>query len=97
VRTALGATSKFPKWACAYKFESSEAETTLLAVEWNATRSGVVVPVYVFEAVQLAGTTVTRATGHNLGAYAKLGAKIGDTIVVTKSNDIIPEVVKVLK
>lgn len=97
IQTTLGTTSRFPKWACAFKFETPEAETTLLAIEWSANRSGVIVPVYIFQAVHLCGTTVTRATGHNLGAYLNLGARVGDRIVVRKANEIIPEVVRVVR
>lgn len=93
----LGETGSFPKWACAYKFATEEKETELLAVEWNASRTGAITPVYVFRAVQLCGTIVSRATGHNLGQYQAKGARVGDTIVVRKSNEIIPEVVRVVR
>lgn len=92
----LGETSKYPRWAKAYKFTDETAETKVLAVEWNATRTGVVVPTYVFEAVQLEGTTVTRATGHNLEQFLRLGAGVGDRVLVRKANQIIPQVVQKL-
>lgn len=92
----LGETNKYPRWAKAYKFTDETAETTVIAVEWNATRTGVVVPTYVFEAVQLEGTTVTRATGHNLEQFLRLGAAVGDRVLVRKANQIIPQVVEKL-
>ena len=92
----LGETNKYPRWACAYKFATDEAETKLLAVEWHPARTGVITPVYVFEAVKLCGTVVTRATGHNLEQYLKLGAGVGDRVMVRKSNEIIPQVIRKL-
>jgi len=90
----LGETNKYPRWAKACKFEDETAETTILAVEWNASRTGVIVPTYVFEAVQLEGTTVTRATGHNLEQFLRVGAGVGDRVLVKKANQIIPQVLK---
>lgn len=90
----LGETNKYPRWAKACKFEDETAETTILAVEWNASRTGVIVPTYVFEAVQLEGTTVTRATGHNLEQFLRVGASVGDRVLVKKANQIIPQVVR---
>ena len=92
----LGETNKYPRWAKAYKFTDETAESTVVAIEWNATRTGVVVPTYVFEAVQLEGTTVTRATGHNLEQFLRLGAGVGDRVLVRKANQIIPQVVEKL-
>jgi len=88
----LGETNKYPRWAKACKFEDEVAEATVLAVEWNATRTGVIVPTYVFTAVQLEGTTVTRATGHNLEQFLRIGAGVGDRVQVRKANQIIPQV-----
>ncbi len=88
----LGETDKYPRFACAYKFESQETVTELLDVIWQVGRSGVVTPVAVFKAVQLCGTTVNRATLHNLKFYLDLGAQIGDKIRVCKSNEVIPRV-----
>lgn len=96
-RDILGATSKFPKWAVAFKYPPEEKETTLLEIEVNVGRTGALTPLAVFEPVQLAGTTVTRATLHNQDRLDALGISAGDRIIVRKAGDIIPEVVKVTK
>jgi DNA ligase (NAD+) len=92
-RAALGETGHHPRWACAVKFATEIAVTKLITVEWSATRTGVVVPTAVFEAVNLCGTIVTRATLHNLEHYQKLGVRPGDMVKVRKANDIIPELI----
>lgn len=94
-RQQLGATSKFPKWAVAYKYPPEEKETTLLRVEVSVGRTGVLTPTGVFEPVELAGTTVSRATLHNEDFIREKDLHIGDRIVVRKAGDIIPEVVRV--
>jgi DNA ligase (NAD+) len=94
LRAAIGETSKFPKWAAAYKYPPEEKETTLLSIEVNVGRTGVITPVAVFEEVQLAGTSVSRAVLHNADFIAEKDIRIGDKIIVRKSGDIIPEVVK---
>lgn len=94
-RELLGSTSKFPKWALAYKYPPEEKETTLLEIEINVGRTGVLTPTARFEPIQLAGTTVSRATLHNEDFIREKGVCIGDRIVVRKAGDIIPEVVAV--
>ena len=94
-RERLGSTAKFPKWASAYKYPPEEKQTTLLDVEINVGRTGVLTPTGVFEPVTLAGTTVSRATLHNEDFIAEKGLAIGDTVVLRKAGDIIPEVVRV--
>lgn len=93
----LGETHKYPRWACAYKFETMRAQTRLLNVEWAAGRTGVIVPTAVFEAVDLCGTTVNRATLHNFKFYQDLGAEPGDIIEVSKRNEIIPAVERLVQ
>ncbi|MCL2488432.1 MAG: NAD-dependent DNA ligase LigA, partial [Oscillospiraceae bacterium] len=96
-RAQLGATSKFPKWAAAYKYPPEERETVLLAVEINVGRTGVLTPTGIFEPVTLAGTTVSRATLHNEEFIAEKQLGIGDTVMLRKAGDIIPEVVRVVR
>lgn len=91
-RGVLGSTSKFPKWAIAYKYPPEEKQTTLLEIEINVGRTGVLTPTAVFEPILLAGTTVSRATLHNQDFISEKGISIGDTITVRKAGDIIPEV-----
>jgi DNA ligase (NAD+) len=93
----MGATSKFPKWAVAYKFPPEEKETLLLSVEVTVGRTGAVIPTAVFSSVSLAGTDVSRAVLHNKQFIAEKDLRIGDTIVVRKAGDIIPEVVRSVK
>lgn len=94
-RIQLGATSKFPRWAAAYKYPPEEKETTLLNIEIQVGRTGVLTPTAVFEPVTLAGTTVSRAQLHNQDFITDKGIAIGATVVVRKAGDIIPEVVAV--
>lgn len=94
-RTELGSTSKFPKWAEAYKYPPEEKETTLLDIEINVGRTGVLTPTGIFSPVSLAGTTVSRATLHNIDFIREKDLRIGDTVVLRKAGEIIPEVVKV--
>lgn len=94
VRDRLGATSKFPKWAVAYKYPPEEKETTLLDIEVNVGRTGAITPTAVFEPVELAGTTVSRAVLHNQEFISEKDIRIGDRIVVRKAGEIIPEVLR---
>ena len=94
-RELLGSTAKFPKWAEAYKYPPEEKETKLLDVEVNVGRTGALTPTGVFEPVLLAGTTVSRATLHNQDFISELGLCIGDTVVIRKAGEIIPEVIAV--
>ncbi len=95
MREAVGSTSKFPKWAVAYKYPPEEKETVLKEIEINVGRTGVLTPTAVFDTVLLAGTSVSRASLHNQDFINEKGISIGDTIIVRKAGDIIPEVVGV--
>lgn len=92
-REEMGATMKTPKWAVAYKFPPEEKETILKDIEVSVGRTGVITPVAIFESVHLAGTDVERASLHNQDFITEKGICIGDTIVVRKAGEIIPEVV----
>ena len=94
-RELLGSTAKFPKWAEAYKYPPEEKETKLLQIEINVGRTGVLTPTGIFEPVTLAGTTVSRATLHNEDFIREKDVRIGDTVVLRKAGEIIPEVVSV--
>lgn len=96
-RETLGQTSKVPKWAVAFKYPPEEKETLLTEIEVNVGRTGALTPVAIFEPVQLAGTTVSRATLHNQDNIDALDLAVGDTIVVRKAGEIIPEVLRVTK
>jgi len=92
----MGATSKFPRWAVAYKFRARQATTVVNDIQVQVGRTGALTPVAVLEPVRLAGSTISRATLHNLDEIARLGIKIGDTVWVEKGGDVIPKVVKVV-
>lgn len=94
-REVLGSTSKFPKWAVAFKYPPEEKETVLKEIEINVGRTGALTPTAVFDSITLAGTSVSRATLHNEDFITSKGIGIGDTIVVRKAGDIIPEVLSV--
>ena len=94
-RDLLGATAKFPRWAIAYKYPPEEKETVLRAIEVNVGRTGVLTPTAVFDPITLAGTTVSRATLHNQDFIDEKQIALGDTIVVRKAGEIIPEVLSV--
>ncbi|MBU3104697.1 NAD-dependent DNA ligase LigA [Clostridium gasigenes] len=96
-RELLGYTVKFPKWAIAFKFEAQEATTTLLDVEWNVGRSGRVGPTAILEPVELAGVTVRRATLNNIDDIRRKGVRIGAEVHIRRSNDVIPEIMGVVK
>ncbi len=96
-RETMGSTSKFPKWAVAFKYPPEEKETVLKAIEINVGRTGALTPTAIFDPIQLAGTTVSRATLHNEDFITSKEIGIGDTIVVRKAGDIIPEVLSVSK
>ena len=95
-REQMGQTSKFPKWAVAYKYPPEEKETTLLDITVAVGRTGVLTPTGIFTPVTLAGTTVSRATLHNEDFIREKGLSIGDTVAMRKAGDIIPEVVRVI-
>jgi DNA ligase (NAD+) len=92
----LGFTQKFPRWAIALKYPAEELPTIVKDIIVNVGRTGAVTPMAVMEPVQLAGTTVQRATLHNSDRVAELDLRVGDTVIVRKAGEIIPEVVKVL-
>ncbi|MBQ3547173.1 MAG: NAD-dependent DNA ligase LigA [Clostridia bacterium] len=96
-RETMGSTSKFPKWAVAFKYPPEEKQTVLKEIEINVGRTGALTPTAVFDPIQLAGTTVSRATLHNEDFITTKGIGIGDTIIVRKAGDIIPEVLAVAK
>lgn len=96
-RERIGSTSKFPKWAIAYKYPPEEKETVLRAVEVNVGRTGVLTPTGIFDPVTLAGTTVTRATLHNQNFLDEKDLAIGDTVLMRKAGEIIPEVLRVVR
>ena len=96
-REALGATSKVPRWAIAYKYPPEEKESKLLDIELSVGRTGRITPTAVFEPIRLCGTSVSRATLHNQDFIDELDIGIGDTIVVYKSGEIIPKVKEVKK
>lgn len=89
---SLGTTAKFPRDSIAFKWADEQAQTRLLEVEWSPSRTGLINPVAVFEPVELEGTTVTRASLHNVSILRALGLGIGDEITVYKANMIIPQV-----
>ncbi|EUC79349.1 NAD-dependent DNA ligase LigA [Streptococcus sp. SR1] len=92
----LGFTVKAPKWAVAYKFPAEEKEAQLLSVDWTVGRTGVVTPTANLTPVQLAGTTVSRATLHNVDYIAEKDIRKDDTVIVYKAGDIIPAVLRVV-
>lgn len=96
-RETIGSTAKFPRWAIAYKYPPEEKETTLVDIEINVGRTGVLTPTAVFEPVLVAGSTVSRATLHNEDFIKEKGIRIGDTVIIRKAGDIIPEVLSVVK
>lgn len=96
-RDELGSTAKYPKWAVAFKYPPEEKETVLKNIEINVGRTGALTPTAEFDPILLAGTTVSRATLHNEDFILSKGIGIGDTIVVRKAGEIIPEVLSVSK
>ena len=97
VQEELGFTVKAPKWAIAYKFPAEEKEAKILSVDWTVGRTGVVTPTANLTPVQLAGTTVSRATLHNVDYIAEKDIHQEDTVIVYKAGDIIPAVLRVVK
>ena len=95
-RTTLGSTAKFPRWAVAYKYPPEEKPTTITNIEVNVGRTGVLTPTGVFEPVLLAGTTVSRSALHNEDFIKEKDIRIGDTVILRKAGEIIPEVVSVV-
>jgi len=91
----LGMTSKFPKWAMAFKFAAERARTQLLDIVVQVGRTGTITPVAVLDPVELAGTTVTRASLHNAGIVEALGVRVGDFVFIEKAGEVIPQVIGV--
>ncbi len=96
LRSRLGTTSKFPRWAIAYKFPPEQAETILIRVSVNVGRTGAVTPFAELEPVIIAGTTVSMATLHNANEVARKDIRDGDRVIVEKAGDVIPQVVRVV-
>ncbi len=91
----LGFTAKVPRWAIAYKYKPEEASTTLLSIDFQVGRTGTVTPVANLKPVQLAGTTVKRATLHNADVMEALDIRVGDTVFVEKGGDVIPKITRI--
>lgn len=96
-RDMLGATSRYPRWCIAYKYAAEQGESKLLAVDFQVGKLGTITPRAVMEPVQLSGTTVRHASLHNFDQVARLDVHIGDTVIVEKAGEIIPQVVRVVK
>lgn len=96
-REALGSTSKFPKWAIAFKYPPEEKQTKVVDIEINVGRTGVLTPTAVFEPVMVAGSLISRATLHNQDFITEKDIRIGDTVIIRKAGDIIPEVLNVVE
>ena len=96
LQTQLGFTQKFPRWAIALKYPAEELPTVVKDIIVNVGRTGAVTPMAILEPVQLAGTTVQRATLHNSDRLAQLDIRVGDTAIVRKAGEIIPEIVRIL-
>ncbi len=97
IQKDLGFTARAPKWATAFKFPPEEVKTKLLDIELNTGKTGVVTPVAVLEPVQLAGSTVSRASLHNFDEIKRLDIRIGDEVLIMKAAEIIPKVIKVVE
>ncbi len=93
----LGTTAKSPRWAIAFKFKAEQVETRLKEIIWQVGRTGVVTPVAILEPVQILGTTVSRATLHNVEEIQRLDARPGDYVLLEKGGDVIPKIVRVIK
>lgn len=96
LREELGFTSKFPKWSCAFKFESLDATTTLTNVAFQVGKSGQITPVAEFDKINISGVNITRATLHNFSNIDTKDIRIGDKVVIARANDVIPQVVKAI-
>ena len=96
-REVLGTTAKNPRWQIAYKYPPEQKETILTDIVCNVGRTGVITPLAILEPVQLAGSTISKTTLHNEDFIKEKKLKIGDTVVIQKAGDVIPEIVKVLK
>lgn len=97
LREQLGSTAKFPRWAEAYKYPPEEKQTKLLNIEINVGRTGVLTPTGIFEPINISGSTVSRAVLHNEEFIEEKDIRVGDTVILRKAGEIIPEVVSVVK
>jgi DNA ligase (NAD+) len=95
-QSRLGNTAKSPRWAIAFKFKTEQSETKLMEIVWQVGRTGVITPVAVLEPVKILGTTVSRATLHNIEELQRLDVRIGDSVILEKGGDVIPKVIKVV-
>lgn len=93
LRRRIGASSRSPKWMIAFKWDAEQAETTLLSVQWQLGRTGVCTPVGVFNATECGGVQITNATLHNVDHLNKLGACIGDILIIQRAGDVVPQIV----
>jgi len=93
----LGSTAKSPRWAIAFKFKAEQVETRLKDIVWQVGRTGVVTPVAILEPVQILGTTVSRATLHNVEELERLDVRVGDYVILEKGGDVIPKIIRVVK
>ena len=96
-REILGATAKNPRWQIAYKYPPEQKETKLIDIVCNVGRTGVITPLAILDPVQVAGSTISKTTLHNEDFIKEKDLKIGDTVVIQKAGDVIPEIVKVVK
>ncbi|MDY6820409.1 MAG: NAD-dependent DNA ligase LigA [Deferribacterota bacterium] len=96
LRSILGETARFPRWAFAYKYPAEQASTKLVDVRFQVGRTGIITPVAILEPVHLSGSKVSKATLHNVDEIRRLGVKIGDYVFVEKAGEIIPKITKVI-
>jgi len=96
-REVIGYTDKFPRWAMAYKFEAEESETTVNDVIWQVGRTGKLTPLAIVEPVELAGATVQKATLNNYGDLTRKDVKIGSKVLIRRSNEVIPEIIRAVE
>jgi DNA ligase (NAD+) len=97
LQRALGQTTSVPRWAIAYKYPARQATTLVDEIRWSVGRTGVVTPIAILEPVSLSGSTIARATLHNVDEVRRLDVRVGDTVLVEKGGEVIPKVVKAIK